>query len=53
MLNIYARTFMIATMTDSWAADRERARPLPRRRAHPGGHGWLGGAWRRLAGREE
>ena len=48
MLTLYARTFMIATMTDGLelgpnAADQ---RPLPRR-----SRSWLGDAWRRIAGR--
>jgi len=46
VLNIYARTFMIATMTDAWKADRER----PRRRD---ASGWLAVALRRLSGRAD
>lgn len=50
MLNIYARTFMIATMTDP-SEDGRGARVSPRRRSGADRAGWLGGAWRRLAGR--
>jgi hypothetical protein len=42
MLTTYARTFMIATMTDAREQPREsRARPRDRRN-------WLGVAWRRF-----
>jgi hypothetical protein len=44
MLTIYARTFMIATMTDA------REQPAPAAGARPRGRRtWLGAAWRRLS----
>ena len=48
MLNLYARTFMIATMTDAMEAGSKRTDERPRQR---GSRTWLGGAWRRIAGR--
>lgn len=45
MLTIYARTFMIATMTDARDAPHDAA--VAR---HRGRRGWLGAAWRRIAG---
>jgi hypothetical protein len=45
MLNIYARTFMIATMSER--PDYTREHRGPRRAGYRGG--WLG-TWRRIAG---
>jgi hypothetical protein len=47
MLTIYARTFMIATMTDGREARQGGAETRPEFR---GGRGWLGSAWRRISG---
>lgn len=44
MLSIYARTFMIATLTEP-----RNAGATPRRSGRRGAGGWLGAAWRRLA----
>ena len=44
MVSIYARTFMIATLTEPREA---AALPGPARSRR----GWLGAAWRRLSGR--